>query len=152
VVIGIFAASPPKGDSMSLSVDTLRSSFELVISREPNLTARFYDELFERHPEVRPLFGGRSRDRQEKMLGDALVAVLDHLEDAPWLADTLEALGRKHKDYGVTDEMYAWVGEALLATLAKIAGDAWTPKLKGDWVDAYNAIAALMMSGARTIE
>jgi hypothetical protein len=28
--------------------------------------------------------------------------VLDHLEDAPWLTDTLGALGAKHVGYGVT--------------------------------------------------
>jgi hemoglobin-like flavoprotein len=131
---------------MSLSVDMLRSSFELVISREPNLTARFYDTLFERHPAVRPLFSRQTRDRQEKMLGDALVAVLDHLEDAPWLTETLQALGRRHREYGVTDEMYPWVGEALLATLAGVAADLWTPQLNAAWVDAYDAITALMMA------
>src|SRR5215470_3089736 len=83
-----------------MDIALLRSSFELVVDRNPDLVARFYDILFDRYPLARPLFGRSSRGRQEKMLTGALVAVLDHLEDAAWLESTLGALGRKHLDYG----------------------------------------------------
>jgi hemoglobin-like flavoprotein len=79
-------------------------------------------------------------------LTSALVAVLDHLEDAPWLQTTLGALGAKHVGYGVTREMYDWVGASLLATLAEVAGPAWTPDLQGAWSEAYGAIASLMQA------
>lgn len=135
---------------MALNTDLLRTSFDLVVSREPNLTKRFYDVLFSRYPQVQPLFGRNSREQQETMLRDALVAVMDHLDDAPWLEQTLAALGAKHVDYGVTREMYDWVGDALLATLAESAGDAWTPELAGAWGETYGAIAGLMQRGAGT--
>src|SRR5512140_188739 len=99
---------------MSLDVTALRDSFSLVTGRAPDLAHRFYEVLFRKYPQVRPMFTRRSRDRQEQMLTEALVAVLDHLEDAPWLAATLRGLGRKHREYGVTPEMYGWVGECLL--------------------------------------
>lgn len=133
---------------MSLDVITLRESFDLVVSRAPDMTRRFYAILFERYPQVRPLFG-RSTEKQEQMLTRALVAVLDRLEDGAWLGDTLRALGAKHVDYGVTEEMYPWVGDALLATLAEVAGEAWTPQVERAWTDAYAAIAGLMLDGAR---
>lgn len=133
---------------MSLDVITLRQSFDLVVSRAPDMTRRFYAILFERYPQVRPLFG-RSTEKQEQMLTRALVAVLDRLEDGAWLGDTLRALGAKHVDYGVTEEMYPWVGDALLATLAEVAGEAWTPQVEKAWTDAYAAIAGLMLDGAR---
>ncbi len=133
---------------MSLDVITLRESFDLVVSRAPDMTRRFYAILFERYPQVRPLFG-RSTEKQEQMLTRALVAVLDRLEDGIWLGDTLRALGAKHVDYGVTEEMYPWVGDALLATLAEVAGEAWTPQVEKAWTDAYGAIAGLMLDGAR---
>lgn len=135
---------------MTLDVTTLRESFELVVERSPQLTRRFYEILFERYPQVRPMFG-RSTAKQEEMLTRALVAVLDRIEDGAWLTDTLEALGAKHVDYGVTDEMYAWVGDALLATLAEAAGEAWTPRVQVAWTAAYGAIADLMMAGARKV-
>jgi hemoglobin-like flavoprotein len=82
------------------------------------------------------------------MLGAALVAVLDHLEDASWLTSTLKGMGAKHVEYGVTTEMYGWVGASLLATLAEVGGKDWTPELAAAWTEAYGAIASLMQAGA----
>jgi hemoglobin-like flavoprotein len=136
---------------MPLDVALLRSSFDLVVERQPQLVHRFYEILFERYPQVRPLFGRNSAANQEKMLTEALVAVMDHLEDAPWLTSTLNQLGAKHKGYGVTDEMYGWVGASLLATLAEVAGPDWSPRLEAAWTEAYGTIAGLMKAGAAQV-
>ena len=133
---------------MSLNVPLLRSSFDLVVERQPQLTRRFYEILFQRYPETRPLFHRNKPELQEKMLTDTLVAVMDRLDDAPWLTATLKDMGAKHLEYGVTDEMYGWVGASLLATLAEVAGKDWTPELAAAWTDAYAAIAGLMQAGA----
>lgn len=135
---------------MALDVPLLRKSFALVVEREPQLTRRFYEILFEWYPRAQVLFSRNARTQQEKMLRDALVAVMEHLEDAPWLERELGALGRKHVDYGVTTEMYDWVGKALLATLQEVAGDDWSPELQAAWAEAYGAIAGLMQKGAAT--
>lgn len=136
---------------MSLNVPLLTASFDLVISREPQLTRRFYEILFERYPQVKPLFSRNSAEKQQKMLAEALAAVVDHLEDASWLTETLHGMGAKHVDYQVTPEMYEWVGDALLATLAEIAGAGWTPDLAAAWTEAYGAISGLMLEGARSV-
>ena len=133
---------------MSLNVPALRQSFEIVVERAPDLTHRFYEILFARYPHARSLFGRRSGPVQEEMLTRALAAVIDHLEDASWLRATLGALGDRHVGYGVTPEMYGWVGECLLATLAEVAGPAWTPEVAGAWTEAYGAIASMMMAGS----
>lgn len=137
---------------MSLNVDALRESFTLVVERAPDLTHRFYEVLFARHPQVRPLFGRNSRPAQEKMLTQALAAVIDHVEDASWLAETLGAMGAKHVGYGVTPEMYAWVGDSLLITLEEVAGPEWTPEVATAWADAFAAIQSLMLAGADAAE
>ena len=133
---------------MSLNVELLRNSFNLVVERRPQITPRFYEILFARYPQVQPLFGRNARKEQAEMLQQALVAVIEHIEDASWLEGTLGAMGKKHVDYGVTHEMYDWVGASLLATLAEIAGNDWTPELEEAWAAAYGAIASLMQKGA----
>jgi hemoglobin-like flavoprotein len=130
---------------MALNVKLLRESFELVSNANPNFALRFYDILFEHHPQARPLFPKGGSARQAEMLTSALVAVVDHLEDAPWLTNTLGELGARHVSYGVTREMYDWVGSSLLATLGEVAGPAWTPELKQAWAEAYAAIVSLML-------
>jgi hemoglobin-like flavoprotein len=133
---------------MGLNVPLLRSSFDLVIERQPAMTTRFYEILFGRHPAARALFR-RPMSVQEKMLQEALVAVLDHVEDASWLTETLHVMGARHVEYGVTEEMYDWVGSSLLSTLAEVAADDWTDELRDQWAAAYGAISGLMKEGAR---
>ena len=132
---------------MSLDATILRTSFELVIDRRPDLTLRFYEILFERSPALAPMFRN-DRRAQSRMLAGAIAAVLDHLEDAPWLQRTLGELGARHVGYGVTLAMYEQVGAALLATLAEVAAEAWTPEVAEQWTMAYGAIASMMQAGA----
>src|SRR5262252_2599132 len=136
---------------VALDSELLRTSFDLVLENQPELTPRFYEILFERYPQVEPLFGRNTRANQAQMLQRALVAVMEHIEDTQWLSETLSALGKKHVDYRVSEEMYDWVGASLLATLAEAAGPAWTPRVAAAWTEAYGAIASLMKAGARTV-
>jgi hemoglobin-like flavoprotein len=138
----------PERTVMGLNATLLRDSFDLVCQRQSDVAARFYDTLFSRYPQVVPMFRRADRSRQERMLTDALVALMDHLEDSEWLDTALPALGARHASYGVTDEMYGWVGECLLATLAGIAGDVWSAELATAWCDAYGAVSGLMLRGA----
>lgn len=133
---------------MSLNIPLLRSSFQLVVSRDPELTLRFYKHLFAAHPEHERLFTRNPRAVQAKMLAQALSAVVDKLEDSEWLVSTLRPMGQRHVGYGVTPEMYGHVGAALLATLAEVGGDDWSPELESAWTDAYGAIVGLMLSEA----
>lgn len=128
--------------------DLIRTNLELVATAAPDLTARFYERLFRLHPSLQHLFGRRSAEAQERMLLEAIVAVVDHLEDATWLESTLGALGAKHVEYGVRDEMYPLVGGALLETLADVSGDAWDAPTAKAWSDAITFIASTMIAGA----
>lgn len=129
---------------MSLDPVVLRSSLNLVIERRPDLTHRFYEIFFSRYPQVVPMFGRNSQANQEQMLAQALIAVVDHLEDPAWLAETLRAMGERHKGYGVSAEMYPWVGECLLAAMAEAGADYWTPEVAEQWTQAYGAIVGMM--------
>jgi hemoglobin-like flavoprotein len=133
---------------MTDHVQLLRSSFALISERQPRLTKHFYDILFHRYPAVVPLFAAGTRSRQEETLGKALAWLVDHIDDSALLATALPRHGAKHATYGVTEEMYDWVGEALLAALADAAGEDWTPDLAGAWTDTYRGVAALMIAGA----
>ncbi len=128
--------------------DLIRENLELVATAAPDLTARFYERLFRLHPALQGLFGRRSEEAQQRMLLEAIVAVVDHLEDASWLDATLRSLGAKHVEYGVRDEMYPLVGGALLETLADVSGEAWTPETAQAWSDAIGFIAGTMIAGA----
>ena len=130
---------------MSLNVPLLQDSFALVAEAEPELAKHFYGHLFTDYPQVKPLFGSHSMTEQGKMLTEMLASVIGHLEDEQWLVSNLKALGVRHLDYGVTEEMYPMVGASLLKTLAQVAGDKWSDELHSAWSDALGAISALML-------
>ncbi len=130
-----------------MNPDLLRSTFQTILEREPTITPRFYEILFTRYPQVRPMFGGNSSRAQQEMLQSALVSVIDNLENSEWLASTLAAIGAKHVGYGVTVEMFAWVGDALLTTLSEILDKEWNPEVAQEWADAYGVIQGLMLAG-----
>ena len=132
---------------MAVDAQALRSSFGRALERQPDLTHVFYQDLFARHPAARPLFEHTDMALQEQMLAQALVAVMDHLEDASWLQSTLAGLGAKHVGYGVTNEMYGWVGESLIATLASANGQDWTAADTAGWQEAYGGIVTMMLAG-----
>jgi hemoglobin-like flavoprotein len=70
-----------------------------------------------------------------------VVVSLDRIEQ---LAPTLEALGRRHRAYGVANEHYDAVGAALLWTLEKGLGTAWSMEARAAWAAAYRLVASLM--------
>ncbi|TSD93552.1 flavoprotein [Skermania sp. ID1734] len=129
-----------------MDTETLMSSLSLVDDDEDGLTLRFYEILFERYPAVRPLFSRDVRP-QAAMLRQAIVAVLEHLDDSAWLGTNLAALGAKHAGYGVTEPMYAAVGECMIAAMQERGGQEWTLAMTDAWTEALTAVSQLMLAG-----
>ena len=127
----------------------IQRNLDVVLDSAPDLAARFYAKLFQHHPELSSLFVRRPLAVQERMLLEAIAAVVDHLDDAPWLDQTLRVLGAKHVDYGVTDEMYAMVTSALIDTLRDASGQAWDEPTHQAWSAALAFVAERMQFGAR---
>ncbi|MEO0769555.1 MAG: globin family protein [Cyanobacteria bacterium J06649_4] len=133
---------------MSLNVELLEQSFELVKPKADEFVASFYNNLFTDYPASKPLFEHSDMGAQQKMLKGALVMVIENLRKPDVLSDALKGLGARHVKYGALPEHYPLVGNSLLKTLGQYAGDAWTPDLKDAWTGAYGAISELMLEGA----
>ena len=132
-----------------MNVLLLRQSFELVAPHASQLTDLFYETLFSRYPGVKPLFEGVSMKKQRGKLVGSLAYIVKNLENGAELSAYLKAMGRRHLAYGTKESHYPAVGECLLAALAKVAGPAWNRELEQAWTEAYQAVAGLMMEGAR---
>jgi hemoglobin-like flavoprotein len=128
-------------------IDLVQSSFKKVVPIAGTAADLFYDRLFEIAPEVRSLFPqdlGEQKKKLMTMLGTA-VAGLSHLET---LMPAVQALGRRHAGYGVKAQHYASVGSALLWTLEKGLGEAFTPAVKDAWATTYIVLSTTMMNAA----
>jgi hemoglobin-like flavoprotein len=76
----------------------------------------------------------------------AIVKGVDHLDQ---VVIVVQDLGRRHARYRVTAEHYVTVGAALLWTLEKRLGEAFTPDIQEAWVTFYGLLATTMQRGAR---
>jgi hemoglobin-like flavoprotein/uncharacterized protein YjbI with pentapeptide repeats len=133
---------------MSLNVELLEQSFDKVKPRANEFAASFYENLFKAHPEVKPLFAKTDMGNQEKKLLNSLVLVVENLRNPEALGPVLNALGGRHVSYGAIPKYYGPVGEALLLTFEQYLAEDWTPEVKKAWLNAYKAIATLMLKGA----
>ena len=136
---------------MSLNVNALEQSFDVVAPRGDELVDDFYNRLFETAPAVRPLFSDDMR-RQKAMLLSALVLVRKSLRDLEGLLPTLHALGARHVAYGAKAEHYPVVASTLIASMAEVAGDAWSIEYETAWAEALGVIAGVMIEGAEEAE
>jgi hemoglobin-like flavoprotein len=136
---------------MSLQIDILEESFDLVAPRGEELVERFYERLFEIAPEARPLFASTNMPRQRQMLLGALVMLRKSLRNLGAIVPALQGLGARHATYGARPEHYPIVGTALLATMAEIGGGAWLDEYTRAWADAYQVVQDTMLSGAAQV-
>ncbi len=131
----------------NLNITLIEESFAALVPHADDLARRFYEELFDRHPEVKPLFENISLPQQRKKLVVALSAVVGHIREPENLKKILIDLGAKHQDYGAEPGHYQAVAETLLDVMEEFAGDAWTQEVHDNWSEALNMVASTMLSG-----
>jgi hemoglobin-like flavoprotein len=125
----------------------VRESFDKVVPIAGVAADLFYERLFYMAPSLRHLFPTDMRDQKRKLMV-MLAAAVQELDDLDTLAPKLMQLGARHTAYGVKDEHYKTVGEALIWTLERGLGNAFTPAVERAWVRVYLLMAATMQAGA----
>ena len=129
-------------------IELVQSSWQLVVPVAEDAAQLFYVRLFALDPSLRDLFRGDVREQGRKLMAmiDFAVKALTRLDS---LLPGLRMLGERHGRYGVRDEHYDTVAEALIWTLQKGLGEAFTPEVKQAWVAAYGVLSGTMKEAAR---
>jgi len=130
---------------LGLDVDTLETSFEALAPSANKLVKRFYEELFARYPDVKPLFANTTTAKQQKKLVAALGLVVKNLREPDSLIEILKTLGAKHQEYGAEPAHYEAVASTLLDVMEELAGDLWTGDVQSAWQKALETIATTML-------
>jgi hemoglobin-like flavoprotein len=125
----------------------VQSSFAKVVPIADVAATLFYDDLFQRNPRLRTLFKEDMTEQRQKLMAMLGTAVAN-LESWDKIQSAVQELGRKHVGYGVKREDYVTVGAALIATLEKGLGAAFTPDIRNAWLACYAAVTAEMTGAA----
>ena len=107
----------------------------------------FYARLFELDPDLELIFKGNLTEQGRKLM-QMLGLAVNSLTRMDQLLPVVRSLGTRHVSYGVRDKDYDTVGQALLWTLRKGLGEAFTPDVEAAWSNVYATLAAEMQSAA----
>ena len=130
-------------------IKLVQDSFRQVAPIAETAAQLFYARLFELDPDLELLFKGNLTEQGRKLMQMLGLAVnsLDRMEQ---LLPVVRSLGTRHVNYGVRDKDYDTVGQALLWTLWKGLGEAFTPDVEAAWSNVYATLASAMQSGTET--
>lgn len=121
----------------------VQSSWEEVEPLAGKLGELFYRRVFELDPSIKELFPDDPRLQGEifmSMFGGA-VEMLFHLDT---LEPSVRDLGRRHRAYGSKPEHYDTFRVALLWTLERVLGEAFTTEVREAWEAVYDYLARIM--------
>ena len=132
----------------TINIDIVQDSWEQVQPIADTAAQLFYGRLFELDPSLQPMFAKSDMIEQRKKLMQMITVAVRGLRRLDELVPAVEALGRRHVGYGVTDAHYATVGAALIWTLEQKLGAAFTPELRAAWVETYTILSSVMKNAA----
>lgn len=129
----------------SEQIALVQGTWAKVVPIKDTAAELFYGKLFELDPALRPLFRGDIKEQGRKLMA-MIAAAVGGLGSLATLLPVVEDLGRRHAGYGVKPEHYGTVATALLWTLEKGLGDAFTPQVKAAWTETYTVLATRMQN------
>src|ERR1700745_2323785 len=124
------------GTSASMTpeqVDLIRRSFDAIRPVRRKLAALFYSRFFELAPDAKHLFPN-DMERQHLKLMDMIAAIVGALDKRELFQSIIRHTGRQHAQCGVKPSHVAF-GDALMWSLEKQFGTAFTPRLKDAWIE-----------------
>ena len=125
----------------------VQTSFTRLIDNIDVSTRIFFEQLFTLDPSLKPLFKGDQQHQGRKMI-QTLLFVVNALNNPTTVVDTIEKLSKRHLSYGVKQEYYATVGQALIATVHQSLGADATPYIEAAWLAAYEWVAGIAKAAA----
>jgi nitric oxide dioxygenase len=128
-------------------VNLVQQSFAKVAPISEQAAVIFYDRLFEIAPQVKAMFPTDMTEQRKKLMA-TLAVVVGGLGNLESVLPAARALAIRHVGYGAKAEHYPVVGAALLWTLEKGLGAAWTPDVAQAWTAAYATLSGYMISQA----
>jgi nitric oxide dioxygenase len=131
----LYAPANTTDSLTALEIRLIVESYELV-SVGRRFAQKFYARLFEQAPEIRTLFQD-DLSLQVTKLTDMLAALVGKLDNPIELAKLLQALGERHRGYGVDARHFAPVGRALFETLESEIGPRFDGATRRAWIALY---------------
>lgn len=134
-------------------IDIIKSTVPVLKTKGIEITTTFYNTMFERNPEMKPLFdmGRQASGEQPKALAMAILASAQNIDNLEVVLPVVNRIGEKHCDRGILPEHYPVVGENLLIAIKNVLGDACTEDILLAWEQSYGILANIFIDVEKEI-
>ena len=131
-------------------IKLVKDSWVKVMPITETAAELFYGKLFELDPSLKSMFKGDMKEQGRKLMAilNTAVNALDKLDT---IVPAIQDMGKRHVNYGVKDEHYDTVGEALIWTLGAGLKDDFTQDTKVAWIGVYTLVSTTMKEAAAEI-
>lgn len=135
------------------TMDIIKATVPALREHGVTITTRFYERMFEKNPEVAPLFNmARQRNgEQPKALAMAVLGAAENIENLGAIMPLVEKIGARHVAAGVKPEHYPIIGANLLAAIKEVLGDAATDEIISAWEKTYGVLAEIFIEEERKL-
>lgn len=131
-------------------IELVTTSWARLSPVSDKLARLFYARLFELDPSLESLFPDDMSGQGKKLMMMINTAVIG-LDCLGEMVPAIEAIGERHVGYGVIDDHYDTVGEALIWALGAGLGNSFTDEVKNAWVKVYTILADTMKRAAAKV-
>lgn len=123
------------------TIEIVKSTAPVLKERGEEITKEFYRDLFERYPQVKPMFDmNKQKDgSQPRALANAVWNAAMYIDDMEKMRGLVSKIGATHVRLQVKPEHYPIVGECLLKAVKTVLGV--DDEVLNAWEKAYGEIA-----------
>lgn len=136
------------------SLPVIRATLPVVGEHIQEIASRFYDHMFEGHPELLDgLFnrGNQADGRQQQALAGSIAAFAGFLVNDPTHLPEhlLSRIAHKHASLGLHPDQYQVVHDNLMWAIVDVLGDAVTAEVAAAWDEVYWLMANMLINKER---
>lgn len=130
------------------TIAVIKSTVPVLEAHGTAITTRFYQLMFQNHPELLNVFNhaNQKQGRQQAALANTVYAAAVYIDNLEAILPAVKQIGHKHRSLGIKAEDYAIIGKHLLLAIKDVLGDAATDEIIQAWSDAYSVIADAFIS------
>ncbi|WP_066174376.1 NO-inducible flavohemoprotein [Bacillus marinisedimentorum] len=129
------------------TIDIIKSTVPVLKEHGETITTRFYQMMFEAHPELLNIFNQthQKEGKQPRALANAVYAAAAYIDNLEAILPAVKQIAHKHRSLNIKPEHYPIVGKYLLLAIKDVLGDAATDDIINAWEKAYGVIAGVFI-------
>jgi len=131
------------------TINIVKSTVPILEERGSEITSRFYQLMFQNHPELKNIFNQTNQRKgdQADALANAVYAAAKHIDQLEAILPAVDPIAEKHRSLNIKPEHYPIVGKHLLLAMRDVLGEeVATDDVINAWEKAYGEIANVFIN------